>query len=59
MQRTYTMPKPYREPLWTYERAEKLREWYRKPFTPRAEMCVSAVVGAVFGLLLFLVYMLR
>ena len=59
MQKPYTMPKPYREPFWTYEREERIREWFQKPLTPRGEFFAAVVVGAVSFFLLFLVYMLR
>ena len=45
MQKTYTMPKPYREPFWTYERIESIREWSRKPMSPAANFAVAAIVG--------------
>ena len=32
---------------WTPERIDAVKEWYVKPFTPRAAVLVPAVVGSV------------
>ena len=43
--------KAARERYWTPERIDALKEWYQKPFTPRAECVVAAVAGIVVFLL--------
>ena len=40
-----------RDRYWTPERIDKVKEWYVKPFTPRAECIAAAVAGTVVFLL--------
>ncbi len=40
-----------RDRYWTPERIDAVKEWYNKPFTPRAECIAAAIAGTVMFLL--------
>jgi len=44
-----------RDRYWTPERIDKVKEWYVKPFTPRAECITAAVAGSIMFLVFVIV----
>lgn len=46
-----------RDRYWTPERIDAVKEWYNKPFTPRAEIIVPAIGGSLMFFLFLVIYL--
>ena len=46
-----------RDRYWTPERIDAVKEWYTKPFTPRAEIIVPAISGSLMFFLFLVIYL--